>query len=87
LKDRLEKDEMTGKVERAKSPRGESFSQGGKEPLPRAISESFVYKGNAKVFGWKGAMREAQDIGNMKLDRDRGVKEEDLGFFSVDVHS
>jgi hypothetical protein len=87
LKDKLEKDEATGKVERAKSPRGKYFSQGRKKSFPRVISESFVYKGNAKVFGWKGATREAQDISNMKLDRERGVKEEDLGFISVNVHS
>jgi hypothetical protein len=80
LKNKLEEDEVTGQVERAKGPGGEPFSHGGKEPLPGAIVEGFVDKGNAKVFGWKGATCEAQDVGDMKLNRIGVLKKKSWDF-------
>jgi hypothetical protein len=87
LKDGLEEDEATGKVEQMKGPRGESFTHGGKEPLPIAISKSFIDKGNVEIFGRKGATCKSQDVGNMNLNMNGLVKKEELGFFYINVHS
>jgi hypothetical protein len=58
LQDRFEEDEATQEVECAIGPGGESFRKGGKEAFPGVVSEGFVEEGDAKVFGWKGALSE-----------------------------
>jgi hypothetical protein len=41
---------------------GESFHKRGKETFPEAILEGFVDEGDAKIFGWKGASSETQNV-------------------------
>jgi hypothetical protein len=40
--------------------------------------ESLKSTGNTKIFGWKGTPRKTQDARDMKLNRQRGIEEEDM---------
>ena len=54
--------------------------------LRGGILEGVVDQGDAKVFGWKGAI-ETEDTRDMVLDRRNGVEEKDLGFILVAVQA
>ena len=55
--------------------------------FPRGVSEGIINQGDAKVFGWKGASVETQDIRDMALNQRGRIEEEDLGLVFVTIQS
>jgi hypothetical protein len=57
--------------------------QGVDEGFPRIVSKGIVYEGDAKIFGWKGDLREAKNASYMGLISMRVLKNKiwDLSIF------